>query len=84
MKYNTKSSITLPKEELKLVEQLKAKLKAKSKVDIVRRGLKLLKEQTDRDSLKEAYKKASSITKKSLEKEMKELEHLTEEGLDDQ
>jgi hypothetical protein len=32
MKTNTKSSITLPAEELKLVTSLQAKLKAKSKV----------------------------------------------------
>ena len=84
MKYNTKSSITLPKEELKLVEQLKIKLKAKSKVEIVRRGLKLLKEQTDRESLRKAYLDASAITRKNLENELKELDHLAGEGLDDQ
>jgi len=84
MKSNTKSSITLPKEELKLVEQLKIKLKAKSKVEIVRRGLKLLKEQTDRESLRKAYREASEITRKDLESELSELDHLSDEGLDDQ
>jgi hypothetical protein len=84
MKSNTKSSITLPKEELALVEQLKVKLKAKSKVEIVRRGLKLLQEQTDRDSLRNAYREASEITRKDLEGELKELDHLSDEGLDDE
>jgi len=51
MKSNTKSSITLPPEELKLVVSLQARLKAKSKVEIVRRGLRLLQEATDRESL---------------------------------
>jgi len=39
MKTNTKSSITLPPDELKLVVRLKAMLKAKSKVEVVRRGI---------------------------------------------
>ena len=37
MKPHTKSSITLPPEELKLVISLQARLKTKSKVDVVRR-----------------------------------------------
>ena len=59
MKSNAKSSITLPPDEVKLVKDLKKKLKAKSNVEVVRRGLKLLKEQTDRDLLRKAYESAS-------------------------
>ena len=59
MKPNAKSSITLPPAEVKLVRDLKKKLKAKSNVEVVRRGLKLLKEQTDRDLLRKAYESAS-------------------------
>jgi Arc/MetJ-type ribon-helix-helix transcriptional regulator len=44
MKSNAKSSITLPPDELKLVVSLQARLKAKSKVEVVRRGLRLLQE----------------------------------------
>jgi hypothetical protein len=83
MKRNTKSSITLPPKELKLVLELKAKLGAGSNVDVVRRGLRLLKESTDRESLREAYRRASLATRESLSKEIDELDHLAAEGLDD-
>ncbi|HXI12932.1 MAG TPA: hypothetical protein VNM92_09810 [Thermoanaerobaculia bacterium] len=83
MKSNTKSSITLPPEELKLVLQLQARLKAKSKVEVVRRGLRLLQETTDRQTLRESYRRASLTTRKSLTKELKELDHLAAEGVDE-
>jgi hypothetical protein len=38
MKANTKSSITLPAAELRLVARLKSRLKLKSNVDVVRAG----------------------------------------------
>ena len=82
MKNNTKSSITLPPDELKLVTRLMKALHAKSKVEIIRRGLMLLKETTDRKSLKEAYARASSATRKTLDQELHELDGLTNEGLD--
>jgi Arc/MetJ-type ribon-helix-helix transcriptional regulator len=81
MKSNTKSSITLPPEELRLVVSLQARLKAKSKVEVVRRGLRLLQEVTDRESLREAYRRASLDTRTSLRAELKELGPLTSEGL---
>jgi len=84
MKVNTsrvKSSITLPPEELKLVVALQVRLKAKSKVEVVRRGLRLLQEATDRESLREAYRRASLGTRSSLEAEIEELDSLTAEGL---
>ncbi|MGZ5427965.1 MAG: hypothetical protein ACXWFS_03070 [Thermoanaerobaculia bacterium] len=83
MKTNTKSSITLPPDELKLVVRLKARLKAKSKVDVVRRGLRLLQEATDRESLREGYRRASLDTRSSLKKELAELDPLVSEGLGD-
>lgn len=83
MKRNTKSSITLPPKELKLVLELKAKLGAGSNVEVVRHGLRLLKERTDRESLREAYRRASLATRGSLSKEIDELDHLAAEGLDD-
>jgi len=81
MKSNTKSSITLPAEELRLVLALQAKLKARSKVEVVRRGLHLLKESTDRDFLRHAYRQASAATRASIETELAELNHLASEGL---
>jgi Arc/MetJ-type ribon-helix-helix transcriptional regulator len=83
MKSNTKSSITLPPAELKLVVSLQAKLKAKSKVEVVRRGLRLLQEVTDRESLRAAYRRASLATRASLSRELAALDHLASEGLDE-
>ena len=83
MKSHTKSSITLPPEELKLVVSLQAKLKARSKVEVVRRGLRLLQEVTDRESLREAYRRASRDTRKSLAVELPALDPLAAEGLDE-
>jgi hypothetical protein len=83
MKSNTKSSITLPPEELKLVLALQAKLKAKTKVEVVRRGLRLLKEMTDRESLREAYRRASLATRDSLTDELIDLDPLAAEGIDE-
>ncbi len=59
MKRNAKSSITLQREELKLVLALKARLKARTNVDVVRRGLRLLQDVTERESLREAYRRSS-------------------------
>jgi len=81
MKANTKSSITLPPEELRMVLALKAKLKAKSKVEVVRRGLRLLHDVSERAALREAYRQASRATRASLAQELSELDHLSAEGL---
>jgi len=83
MKSNTKSSITLPPDELKLVHSLQMRLKARSKVEVVRRGLRLLQETTDRETMREAYRRASLATRKSLARELKELDPLVAEGLDE-
>jgi Arc/MetJ-type ribon-helix-helix transcriptional regulator len=83
MKSNTKSSITLPPAELKLVVSLQTRLKAKSKVEVVRRGLRLLQEMTERERIRESYRRASLATRASLAKELKELEPLVGEGLDE-
>jgi Arc/MetJ-type ribon-helix-helix transcriptional regulator len=82
MKNNTKSSITLPPAELKLVVSLKARLKAKSKVEVVRRGLRMLEDATDRERLREAYRRASAATRASLSVDLAELDGLASEGLD--
>ena len=81
MKLNTKSSITLPPDELRMVVALQAKLKARSKVEVVRRGLRLLRDATEREALREAYRLASRATRGSLSYELDELDHLSAEGL---
>jgi len=83
MRSNTKSSITLPAEELRIVLALQAKLKARSKVEVVRRGLRLLRDVTEREALREAYRRASRATRASLSRELRELDHLAAEGLPD-
>jgi Arc/MetJ-type ribon-helix-helix transcriptional regulator len=83
MKSNTKSSITLPASELELVNTLMKSLKAKSKVEVIRRGLTLLKESTDRKSLRDAFKKASEATQSTSQAELHELDNLIDEGLDE-
>jgi len=83
MKSNTKSSITLPPEELRMVVALQAKLKARSKVEVVRRGLRLLRDATEREALREAYRRASRRARASLARELRELDHLSAEGLGD-
>lgn len=82
MKSNTKSSITLPAEEVRLVRSLKAKLKVRTNVEVVRRGLRLLQATTDRAELQEAYRRASKTVRAAARKEIAELDHLSGEGLD--
>lgn len=81
MKSNTKSSITLPAAELRLVRSLKAKLKVRTNVEVVRRGLRLLQETTDRAELREAYRRASKAVRGVAREEMTELDRLSDEGL---
>ncbi|PIT99481.1 MAG: hypothetical protein COT74_10805 [Bdellovibrionales bacterium CG10_big_fil_rev_8_21_14_0_10_45_34] len=81
MKSNAKSSITLPPNELKLVEGLRKKLKLKSKVEVIRQGLYLLKARSDRASLRAAYAHAARQTKEVTIAELLELDHLSDEGL---
>lgn len=85
MKTHTKvkSSITLPPKELELVAELQTRLKAKSKVEVVRRGLYLLRDATDREALREGYRRASLATRRSLAAELPTLDALVDEGLAD-
>jgi len=85
MKTNTsKSSITLPTKELALVEGLKKRLKAKSKVEVVRRGLLMLRDSVERDAIRAQYAEASRAVRKSTAAELEELDALSEEGLSDE
>ena len=82
MKAAAKTSITLPPSELRLVAALKERLGLKSNVEVVRRGLRLLQETTDRRTLREAYRAASRATRASLVRELGEFDGLVDEGLD--
>lgn len=61
-----------------MVNALMKKLKAKSKVDVIRQGLMLLKETTDRAELAELYRQAVVIDAGQSLEVMKEWE-----GVDD-
>jgi hypothetical protein len=63
------------------VSRPREKLKARSKVEVVRRGLRLLRDVTEREALREAYRRASRATRRSLARELRELDHLAAEGL---
>jgi hypothetical protein len=64
-----------------MVIALQTKLKARSKVEVVRRGLRMLRDATEREALREAYRKASRATRASLARELAEMDHLSGEGL---
>jgi hypothetical protein len=83
MKRDAKSTITLPPEDLRLVALLQARLRAKSEIDVIRLGLHLLKEVTDRESLRQAYRQASHATRASLVGEIKTFDPLVSEGLEE-
>jgi Arc/MetJ-type ribon-helix-helix transcriptional regulator len=82
MRSNTKSSITLPARELRMVKSLKARLQLASNVEVVREGLRLLQQTTERRALREAYRKASLATRAATRAEIDALDHLSGEGLD--
>jgi len=84
MKSNTKSSITLPAAEVLLVNGLMKRLGARTKVEVVRRGLRLLKETTDRVALRNAYAQAAKAVRKSTVAELAELDSWSADGLDDE
>jgi Arc/MetJ-type ribon-helix-helix transcriptional regulator len=82
MPASLKSSITLPPNELRMVTALKQRLRLRSNVEVVRRGLQMLQEDTDRRALKQAYRKASQASRGITVDEIAALDHLSSEGLD--
>ena len=83
MKTNTKSSVTLPAETLAVVRSLRRRLGAKSNVEVVRRGLELLRKQVDREAMREAYRQAASAARETTPVELASLDHLAGENLED-
>jgi hypothetical protein len=84
MRSNTKSSITLPPRELALVEGLRKRLRAKTKVEVVRRGLYLLRDSVEREALRAKYAEASRRVRRSTLAEIDDLDALSGEGLDEE
>lgn len=83
MKVNARSTITLPRDELALIERLKRRVGAKTNIAVVRNALHLLEQITDREQLRTAYREASRAIRSGLDEELRELDHLAAEGLDD-
>ena len=65
-----------------MIQELKLRLRMKTNVQVIRAALRLLKERTDRNSLRAAFGQASKATRESLAQELEELDHLSAEGLD--
>ena len=82
MKVNTKSSITLPADELKMVSILKKRMKIKTNVEVIRQGLFLLFQNTEKKLLQDQFTKASMMTRTHMKAELADLDHLTDENLD--
>ena len=79
---SAKSSITLPPGEFRLVTDLKTRLGLKSNVEVVRKGLRMLHEATERRALRQAYRKASRVARGATREAIDELDHLGDEGID--
>ncbi|MBI2082574.1 MAG: ribbon-helix-helix protein, CopG family [Deltaproteobacteria bacterium] len=78
-----KSSFTLPASEIPLVTKLREELGLKSNTEVIRRALNELKEKINRDLLRRRIREASLLVRSSTQKEIKELDHLSGEGLDE-
>jgi Arc/MetJ-type ribon-helix-helix transcriptional regulator len=83
MNSNTKSSVTLPRDTVLLIEKLQRRFNLKSKVDVVRKGLRLLDESSERNILRERYREAAYSVRESTQTEINELDHLSSEGLNE-
>ncbi|HLG18266.1 MAG TPA: hypothetical protein VI895_00440 [Bdellovibrionota bacterium] len=67
-----------------MVKDLQSKLALKTKVEVVRRGLRLLKDTVDRNELRRAFREASKSTRRTLSVELEELDSITAENLEDE
>jgi hypothetical protein len=85
MKSNTaaKSSFTLSAAEHAQVRRLRKMLNARSNTEVIRRSLKVLEEQLSREELRRQFREASAKLRSSTAKELRELEPLTNDGLED-
>jgi hypothetical protein len=78
-----KSSFTLSPAEHAQVRRLRRILNARSNTEVIRRSLRLLEQQVSRDELRRQFREASARVRSSTMKELRELDALTSDGLDD-
>lgn len=72
MSSNTKSSVTLPSDEIRRVKRLKLRLKLRSNAEVVRTSLRLIEETVDREALRESFRAASLATRDATLQELSE------------
>ena len=84
MSAKPKSSITLPPDELKLVTRLRKLTSAKSNVEVVRRGLRLLEKSMSREELRNRFITASEKVSLISKEERQILDKLNSEGLENE
>lgn len=83
VKTKVKSSVTLMPTEIDEIHSLMEQVGATSKVEVIRKGLKLLRESVDRESMREQFKLAAEKVKNSTSQELEDLDDLSNEGLEE-
>jgi hypothetical protein len=80
---SAKSSFTLAPAEHAQVKRLRRLIKARSNTEVIRRSLNLLEESLSRDELRRQFREAAARVKSSTLEELRELDGLVADGLDD-
>jgi len=80
---SAKSSFTLAPADHARVKRLRRVLKARSNTEVIRRSLKMLEESVAREELRRQFREAAARVRSSTLEEMKELDGLVADGLDD-
>jgi hypothetical protein len=81
---SVKSSFTLSPSEHAQVKRLRRLLKAPSNAEVIRRSLTLLEESLSREVLRRQFRDAVERVRQSTPEEIKELEGVVADGLDDE
>jgi Arc/MetJ-type ribon-helix-helix transcriptional regulator len=77
-----KSSFTLSAAQHAQVRRLRRLLKARSNTEVIRQSLSLLEEHIAREELRRQFREAAARVRSSTRKELRELEPLVNDGLD--
>jgi len=80
---SSKSSFTLAPAEHARVKRLRRLLKARSNAEVIRQSLKMLEDSLMREELRRQFREAAARVKSSTLKELRELDGLVADGLDD-
>ena len=80
---SAKSSFTLAPAEHAQVKRLRRLIKARSNTEVIRRSLNLLEESLSREGLRRQFREAAARVKSSTLEELRELDGLVTDGLDD-